>query len=199
MEKIEYNDCLKVLYTSTKKEPFFVDVPSMNYLCFSGKGHPSDRDFQTACEALYTLSYLIKFEIARKQLQIDYKVNPMEVSWSLDKSQGSTDFSWTMMIMQPDFVTESTVNDVIEISKAKGKHIESDRVIFKQIEFGKCIQCFHRGDYNNMNDTLAKMKELADENGMTSDQYTHDIYLNDTRKTKIENYKTIMRIKVYNS
>ena len=48
-----------------------------------------------------------------------------------------------------------------------------------------------------MNDTLAKMKAFADDNCLTSDQYTHDIYLNDLRKTRMENYKTIMRIRTH--
>lgn len=197
MDKYEYNSELKVLYTSKKKEPFFVDVPLMGYLTFQGSGHPNEEDFQKSCEALYTISYMIKFEIVRKQLGIDYKVNPMEVTWSLDKSKGNTSFTWTMMIMQPDFITEDMFESAMQIAKEKGKDIEYERVAFERIHFGKCIQCFHRGDYNLMNDTLAKMKAFAEQNNMTCDPYTHDIYLNDMRKTKMENYKTIMRIKSY--
>ena len=37
MNKEGYSDTLKVLYTSKKREPFFVEVPSMNYLTFKGK------------------------------------------------------------------------------------------------------------------------------------------------------------------
>jgi hypothetical protein len=49
-----------------------------------------------------------------------------------------------------------------------------------------------------MNDTLEKMILLAKENNFDYEQYTHDIYLNDYRKTNPENLKTMMRIKVYN-
>lgn len=197
MNRIEYSNVQKIIYGSTRKKPFLVEVPEMNYLCFDGVGHPKEEDFQAACEALFTLSYIIKFEIARKQLDVDYKVNPMEVTWYLDKSQEKIKFTWTMMIMQPYFVTEEVLQKAIEIAEIKGKCLESKRVKFRKINFGRCIQCFHGGDYNNMNDTLAKMTAFACENGIEADQYTHDIYLNDMRKTKVENYKTIMRIKTY--
>lgn len=196
MNKLEFDSDLKTIYRSTRKDPFFVEIPQMNYLTFDGTGHPSSVDFQVSCEALFTLSYIVKFEISRKRLNIDYKVNPMEVTWFLDKKQEKTEFSWTMMIMQPKFITKEIIDEAIEIARNKGKSIASNRVIFKTIDFGRCIQCFHHGDYNNMNDTLEKMTSFANDNGYDCDQYTHDIYLNDMRKTKVENYKTIMRVKI---
>lgn len=87
----------------------------------------------------------------------------------------------------------------MQIAKDRGKKIEYDRISFEKVEFGKCIQCFHLGDYNLMNDTLGKMKLYAKQNNVSCDLYTHDIYLNDMRKTKIENYKTIMRVKIYSN
>lgn len=197
MKQYEWSCGLKALYGSTKRTPELIDVPDMNYLTFCGAGHPSEDDFQLACEALYTLSYMIKFEIARKQMDTDYKVQPMEVTCFLDKSSGKTAFTWTMMIMQPDFVTSEIPEQAKLLSRAKGKSIAGDRVALRKVSFGLCVQCFHRGDYNNMNDTLAKMTSFADENGFDCDRYTHDIYLNDTRKTKVENYKAIMRTRVY--
>ncbi len=196
MEMYQYNDNLKLLYTSKKAKPFFVDVPLMGYLTFEGSGHPREEDFQKSCEALYTISYLLKFEIVRKQLNMDYKVNPMEVTWYLDKSNKKTIFTWTMMIMQPEFINEEMVERAKEIARIKKKNIEYDRLNYNKIEFGKCIQCFHAGDYNLMNDTLNRMQVFAELNKVNCDLYTHDIYLNDMRKTKMDNYKTIMRVKV---
>lgn len=197
MDQYEYSDTLKKLYTSKRSDPFLVEVPYMGYLTFQGSGHPQEEDFQTSCEALYTISYILKFEIIRKQLKIDYKVNPMEVTWYLDKSKETTLFTWTMMIMQPDFITEEMIESAMQIAKEKGKKIEYDRIAYERVEFGTCIQCFHLGDYKLMNDTLDKMKTFAKQNNMDCDLYTHDIYLNDMRKTKVENYKTIMRVKAY--
>lgn len=194
---MDNKEILKLIYKSTKKNPFFIEVPSMNYLSFEGSGHPDQEDFQKSCEALFTLSYIIKFEILRKKYNIDYKVSPMEVNWDLNKKNNHTEYKWKMMIMQPDIVDKNILEEAVNIVKAKGKIIEHERVILETILFGKCIQCFHLGDYNNMNDTLNKMISFAKVNNLDYDNYTHDIYLNDMRKTKVEKYKTIMRIKVY--
>ncbi len=165
---------------------------------FDGKGHPAEEDFQLACETLFTISYIIKFEISRKKLNIDYKVSPMEISWNLEKENDNISFSWTMMIRQPDFIDKEIIAEAIQIAIQKQKKIEHKRLYLKMCEESKCIQSFHLGEYNKMNDTLEKMILLAKENNFDYEQYTHDIYLNDSRKTKPENLKTMMRIKVYN-
>ncbi len=197
MKKYEYDETLKTLYCSHKKEPFFVDVPKMNYLTYNGIGHPSDSDFQEACNTLFTLSYIIKFKISRNKKDIDYKVNPLEVNWYLNKSKEKIEFTWLAMIMQPDFITEVDFKDSLALAHELGKNISYNKVKFETIDFGKSVQCFHAGDYNNMNDTMYKMQNFAKENSLKYDLYTHDIYLNDSRKTKAENLKSIMRIRVY--
>lgn len=195
MKKYEYDNTLKVLYKSEKKEPFIVDVPKMNYITFIGSGHPSGDDFQEMCNTLFTLSYIIKFKVIRTDKEVDYKVNPLEVSWYLDKSGDKIKFDWKAMIMQPSMVSIEDFNKSIIIAKELNKDISYDRVKFESIDFGKCVQCFHKGDYNNMNSTMYKMQDYAKNNGYNDfDLYTHDIYLNDSRKTKTDNLKSIMRI-----
>lgn len=196
MKKQEYDDTLKLLYRSTKKDPFFVQVPTMNYITFMGTGHPNGKVFQQACEALFTLSYVIKFKICRKEKEIDYKVNPLEVSWYLNKKEDHIEFDWKAMIMQPDFVSEEDFNRAVAICKDSGKELNYNNTTFESISFGKCVQCFHLGNYNKMNDTMYKMQDFTKTNGYGFNLYTHDIYLNDSRKTKTENLKSIMRIGV---
>ena len=196
MNKFELDDDLKILYKSQKKEPFFVDVPAMNYITYDGVGHPAENDFQMACEALFSLSYIIKFKIARQKLNTDYKVNPMEIDWFLDKSTGKISFTWLMMIMQPHFITEKMYSEGIALAKEIKPKINYDKVAFETKKYGKCVQCFHAGDYNKMNDTLLKMSDFGKANGYKTEVFTHDVYLNDSRKTKVENLKTIMRVKV---
>ncbi len=101
------------------------------------------------------------------------------------------------MIMQPDFISINDFQEALSICKKLSKNISYDKMNFESVDFGKCVQCFHLGDYNNMNDTMYKMQNFAKENNLDFDLYTHDIYLNDSRKTKTENLKSIMRIRVY--
>jgi hypothetical protein len=195
MEKFDFQKELKHLYASTKKVPTLVEVPEMNFIMFDGVGHPNDRDFQIAAEAVFTVSYLLKFEIVRKKCNKDYKVMPMEVIWNLDRSNGIS-FTWTMMIMQPPFITEEMFREAVELSIEKKKNIEHGRLRFETYQEGLCVQSFHLGDYNKMNDTLNSMILFAEEKQLNCERDTHDIYLNDSRKTKAENLKTIMRVKV---
>lgn len=195
MKTLDLKKDLKHLYASTKKTPILVEVPKMKFIMFDGKGNPNDPDFQLAAEAIYTISYLLKFEIARKKHNIDYKVMPMEVIWNLDRTS-KISFTWTMMIMQPSFITDEMFREAIEVSIQKEKNIEYKRLRFEEYEEGLCVQNFHLGDYNKMNDTLDSMISFAKEKSLEYAIDTHDIYLNDVRKTKTENLKTIMRIKV---
>jgi len=195
MDKFDFQKELKHLYASTKKVPTLVEVPKMNFIMFEGVGHPNDKDFQLGAEAVFTISYLLKFEVVRKKLNKDYKVMPMEVVWNLDRSNGIS-FTWTMMIMQPFFITGVMFRDAVELSIEKKKNIEHTRLRFEAYEGGLCVQAFHLGDYKKMNDTLNNMISFADEKQLNCERDTHDIYLNDSRKTKTENLKTIMRVKV---
>jgi hypothetical protein len=196
MEKYKLDDDIKILYNYRKEEPSQVNVPAMNFITYNGVGHPSEDDFQMACNVLFTLSYTLKFKIVRNKLNIDYKVNPMEVDWYLDKSNGKTSYTWIMMIMQPEFVTEEMYEEALKMAKATKKDVVFEKAVFEAIDYGECVQCFHKGDYLLMNDTLKKMKDYGDKNGLKTAPFTHDIYLNDSRKTKPENLKTIMRIRI---
>jgi hypothetical protein len=98
--------------------------------------------------------------------------------------------------MQPKFVTKKLFEEALKIAKETKNDIDFDKAVFEKIDYGKCIQCFHSGDYNLMNDTLTKMTDFGKENGFETESFTHDIYLNDSRKTKKENLKTIMRVKI---
>jgi hypothetical protein len=84
----------------------------------------------------------------------------------------------------------------IELSIEKKKNIEYERLRLEAYEAGLCVQSFHLGDYKKMNNTLNDMIVYAESKRLNYQTTTHDIYLNDVRKTKTENLKTIMRIKV---
>ncbi|MCL1984550.1 MAG: GyrI-like domain-containing protein [Methanomassiliicoccaceae archaeon] len=193
--RIGLSEEISRLYGNTSRTPVLVDVPEMNFIMFDGTGRPDEKDFQISAEAVYTVSYILKFEIARKRLDIDHKVMPMEVRWCLDRTDGVS-FSWTMMIMQPPFLTEAMFAEAVGMAIRKGKDIEHGRLRFEAYKEGPCVQAFHSGDYNRMNDTLQKMTQFAEENGLECEHDTHDIYLNDSRRTRTENLRTIMRIKV---
>ena len=109
MEKIDLKKEQKHLYAPSAKEVALVEVPGMNFLMADGAGDPNTSpDFQAAVEALYSLSYTLKFMVKKGQ-GIDYAVLPLEGLWwaedmeafnpeTMDKSR----WQWTLMIRQPE-------------------------------------------------------------------------------------------------
>jgi hypothetical protein len=119
MKKIDLKKELKALYQPSAKEPVRVDVPQLNVLMIDGEGDPNTSQvYKDALEALFTLSYTIKFAVKKGSLAIDYGVMPLEgLWWADDMAAFSVDdkssWKWTMMIAQPKFVTRKIVDAAI--------------------------------------------------------------------------------------
>ena len=96
---------LKGLYLSVPREPQLVKVPALNYLMVDGKGDPNtSKDFREAIQALYGLSYTLKFTL--KSAGVEYVVMPLEGLFHAKNPavflQGKKDqWHWTIMILQP--------------------------------------------------------------------------------------------------
>ncbi len=131
MEKIDFKKELKHLYRSSAKKVDVVEVPEMNYLMIDGEGDPnSSQSFQDAIDALYPLSYALKFMIKRGEIGIDYGVLPLEgLWWAEDMSSFSVEnkdgWKWTLMIMQPYLVTRENGSR----SNRAGKNKEKPRIV----------------------------------------------------------------------
>jgi hypothetical protein len=79
VEKIDFKKRLKHLYQPSSKTVVQVDVPAMNFLMVDGEGDPNTSQAYTeAVEALFGLSYTLKFMVKRSALAIDYAVMPLE-------------------------------------------------------------------------------------------------------------------------
>ncbi len=66
MEKIDYLKKLKHLYGASAKKVEIVNVPEMNFLMIDGEGNPNtSQTFRDAVEALFSLSYTLKFMVKK--------------------------------------------------------------------------------------------------------------------------------------
>ncbi len=64
--KIDYKKELKDIYKPSAKMASIIDVPTLNYLKIEGSGNPNtSTDYADAVEALFSLSYAIKFIVKR--------------------------------------------------------------------------------------------------------------------------------------
>lgn len=199
MEKIDYKKELKHLYKCSAKDAVIVDVPAMNYLMIDGKGDPSEeQSYQEAMEALFSLSYTIKFMIKKGEMAIDYGVLPLEGLWWADdmsafRENRKDEWLWTMMIMQPQIVTQKIIDEATKQVKEKKNPAALSKLTFEKFSEGKSAQIMHIGPFSEEGPTIEKLHTFISENkGQLRDKH-HEIYLSDVRRAAPEKWKTIIR------
>lgn len=193
MPKIDLKKELKTFYTAPKK-PELVDVPLMNYLLVDGQGDPNGEEFRQAMEALYSVSYTLKF--MAKKAGNDYTVMPPEgLFWAEDMNSfaigDKNAWKWTLMIAQPEFITEEMFLEALgETRKKKGLAVEPR---FEPYHEGLSAQIMHIGPYAQEAATIKMLHEFIKENGYQFNGRHHEIYLSDPRRSALEKIKTIIR------
>ena len=198
MEKIDIKKNLKGFYQPSSKEVVFVDVPTMNYLMVDGTGDPNgSTTYAQAIEALFSVSYTVKFMIKKGPLQIDYGVMPLEGLWWADDMTAFTTgdksrWIWTAMIMQPDFVSKEIINAAI-LEVGKKKTIDAlSKLRFEPLLEGTCAQILHIGPFSEEGTTIEKVHNAITSRGSLRGKH-HEIYLSDIRKSDPARWKTIIR------
>ncbi len=199
MKKVDFKKELKQLYNPSKKEISIVDAPKMNFLMINGAGNPNtSQKYKDAIEALFSVSYTLKFMIKKGKLAVDYAVMPLEGLWWAKKGEKFSiehkdNWQWTAMIMQPKWITQTLVNEAIEqVKKKKGLSVLKD-LHFASLKEGKTAQIMYIGPYKDEAPTIKKIHEFIKQNGNKLTGKHHEIYLNDPRRSAPEKLKTIIR------
>jgi len=199
MEKIDYKKQLKHLYEASAKLVEIVEVPKMNFLMVDGEGDPNTaKSFSDAVEALFSLSYTLKFMVKKGETGVDYGVMPLEALWWSDDmsafTTGNKDaWKWTVMVMQPEFITPAMVEAATkEVQRKKGPSA-LPLVRFEAFKEGKAAQILHIGPFADEGPTIEKVHAFIEGNGSTRVGKHHEIYLSDLRRAAPEKWKTIVR------
>ncbi len=201
--KIEYRKDYKSLYMP-KTSPEIVDVPSIPFILLDGSGDPNGAAYSQAVEALYSLSYAVKMSYKSDSVPegyYEYVVFPLEGIWDLvDHTKPSTDknnLKYTIMIRQPDFLTEDLFRRFLEQTKKKKDNPCLDKVRFQPLTDGLSCQMMHIGPFENEPESFARMEAFCEEQGYTRPSKLHrEIYLSDPRKTEGAKMKTVLRFGV---
>lgn len=191
-------------YYGSKKSPEILFIPRMKFITLQGTGDPNEEAFQKATEALYAISYAIKMSSKKPNPPngyYPYTVFPLEGVWDLvDKSLASTvksNYAYTLMIQQPDFVTQDVFDYYRnEVIKKKDNPRIGD-VRFEEIEEGLCCQMIHLGSYDQEPESFRQMEAYClTQNHPRSSKFHHEIYLSDPRRTDPSKLKTLLRFSV---
>jgi len=199
MKKIDHKKELKYLYRPSLKKIEEVDVPKMNFLMIDGEGDPnSSKAFSDAVEALYPVAYSLKFMAKKGGLEIDYSVMPLEALWWSDDMSdfitGKKDkWKWTLMIMQPDFISDEMVKEAIGQVKSKKDPISLPLTRFASYHEGISVQTLHIGPFSEEGPTIESLHAYIEAAGGRRIKKHHEIYLSDPRRTAPEKWKTVIR------
>ena len=199
--KYEWRKQDKVLY-GAKKTPALVTIPAQNYIMLSGKGDPNDIDFSNRVGALYSLAYGVKSAYKATPLREgieDFAVYPLEGIWK--KTEGDRlekeKLKYTIMIRQPDFVTEDLVKEALEVVKRKKPDPLYNEIQYRTMENGLCVEILHVGPYDNEPVSFEKMDRFADAQGLRRLENSHrEIYLSNANRVEKSKLKTILRYAV---
>ena len=202
MKVIDLKKELKPLYQPSAKEVVVVDVPPMNFLMVDGVGDPNtSQPFSDAIEALFALSYTVKFMIKKGTMAIDYGVMPLEGLWWADdmmkfSAVDKSNWKWTVMIMQPSFVTKEIIDEAIVEVKKKKNPTAVSKVCFESFSEGRCAQIMHIGPFSEEGPTIIKVHQFIDTISHRIGKH-HEIYLRDIRKADPSKWKTIIRQPIF--
>ncbi len=199
MEKIDFKKEFKHLYSPSSGEVMIVDVSEMSFIMVDGAGDPNTaQEYKDAVEALYAVSYAIKFIIKKGEVAIDYGVMPLEGLWWVDDmTQFSVEnkdiWKWTSMIMQPKYVTRDLFDIAIEQVRKKKSLPALPKMRFESFHEGLAAQVMHIGSYSAEGPTVETLHNFIRENGYVLRGKHHEIYLTDPRKSAPEKMKTVIR------
>jgi len=203
MEKLDLRKAFKHLYRPSAKNVTVVEVPPFQFAMIDGEIEPgcapgTSPSFQQAMEALYGISYTLKFMSKRRaENPIDYTVMALEGLWWVEGGEFDIarpeNWRWTAMIMQPDHVTAEMYQEALAQLRRKKPGPTLDKLRFETFHEGLCMQIMHIGPYAEEPTTLAKMDAFARQNGYARRGKHHEIYLGDPRRAKPENLKTVLR------
>ena len=195
--KIDFKKELKEYYNPSAIEISTVNVPIMNYLIIDGQGDPNkSQEYQEAIEALFSISFAMKFAIKKNQ-EIDYSVMPLEgLWWSEDEDfniENKSSWNWSSMIVQPEYVNHTLFENVLAETKKKKELVALNKIRWEAYHEGVVAQVMHIGPYSAEGPTIERLHKFIKEKGFSLRGKHHEIYLSDPRRAKPEKLKTIIR------
>lgn len=190
---------LRHLYGPSAHTVQKVDVPTLRFLKVDGQGDPNESsEYREAVEALFSLSYALKFRAKKAPLEINYGVMPLEGLWWADDMSSFTSgdrsqWRWTMMIMQPDFIDGDLIEETRVAVAAKKNLPGLQRIRLESLTEGPAAQIMHVGPFSTEGPTIEKVHRFIMESGHELSGVHHEIYLSDIRKANSEKWKTVIR------
>ena len=198
VSKLDMTEGMRELY-APGRDPALVTVPEFSFLMIDGHGDPNVAPaYREAIEALYSVSYTIKFALKKGPQGLDYRVMPLEGLWSAENmaafAEGrKSEWDWTMMIRQPDLVDRDLLERGIAEATGRRELPGASLLRLERYEEGLAAQVMHIGPYAAEGPTIAALHAFVADHGLELRGRHHEIYLGDPRRAAPERLKTALR------
>ncbi len=191
-----------------KPTPELVDIPSFKFLSIDGQGNPNNSSFGQNIEALYAVAYTVRMSHKAgfsPSNYFEYTVYPLEGVWDISEGAKQTydgeldkdSLVYSLMIRQPDFVSEEFAEEAIKRALTKKRNELISKVQFNSLHEGQCVQMLHKGSFDDEAKSFEEMETFCDKSGFIRKSKKHrEIYLSDFRKTETDKLKTTLRFQV---
>ncbi len=209
MQTLDLRKQYRSLYQPSAKKIEMVEVPNLPYVMIDGEiekgSEPSaSPGFAAATEAIYGISYTLKFMLKKRPLDpVDYPVMALEGLWWVEDGvfdiKIKDNWLYTLMILQPEVITPEIFAEGLEqVRRKKGDSSTLDKLRLDRWQEGLCVQTLHVGPYATEPETLTRMQEFMRQNGLRDrvgqlGGKHHEVYLGDPRKSAPEKLKTVLR------
>ncbi|MFH0952895.1 MAG: GyrI-like domain-containing protein [Verrucomicrobiota bacterium] len=201
MDKVDLYKLYWDEYLASSKEPRFIRSLKANFLTLNGHGDPRAEQFKAKARALYSVAYGVR-TIKRRDGE-DFTICKLEAIWWGDEEekdfagQPRDRWNWKLLIRVASSVREMDrlASTLDRIEKGKNASVVN-QVRLETIKEGLCVQMLHIGPYDNVAETIEKMRAFSKEKGLYFSGNLHEIYLSDPRRAAAKKLRTILRVPV---
>lgn len=187
-------------YYTARTAPEMIDIQEVSYISLEGEGEPGGENFQNSVSAIFSLAYELKFDYKKEGM--DFSVPSLEAKWWTDsevtyKELPPDQWKWKVMIRMPEFVRKKNFEEAKKSLVEKKRLHLVEGVRLEAGGEGRHMQILHVGPYDKIGKAYERLTSFAEENGVTIDYPSHEIYLSDPSRTAPDRLKTIVRIPVH--
>jgi hypothetical protein len=198
MKKPHLLEPLAKLYTASATEVIEVEVPALQYLMVDGEGDPNSAPtVRTGAEALFIVADAIKAAVTATGGRA-FDGMPLEGLWWVDNPsqfsmEDKSSWKWTLMIAQPDVVTEAMVEQTQDELAPNWAVPSVPPMRLERLYEGRSAQILHLGPLAEEGPTVEKVQRFIQERGGQPRGKHHEIYLKDVFHYPPRELATIIR------
>lgn len=191
---------------NARTTPDVVTIPARTVLALAGCGAPEGPAFQHSVGALYGVAYTLKF--ARKKAgRGEFKIGPLEARWWIDDptrrlpDAPRSTWRWELRMAVPQDVSAVELTQTIDdaIHKKGGKlegSLDAARVALSVLSAARVGRVLHIGPYATEAESFARIADAVKGAGLVGGNAHSEVYLNDPRRTKPAQLKTVLLLEL---